>query len=175
MRLNLSHAVERYQLIAPTDEFAGVAITARPALTEVIEEAKGHDDLISFVDELRELVEAEGEGGEVTPEMIRAKGRSGLIFAKIVARMVIESWEGIEAEDGSPAPVTDQYVNAFLDHPALYDRFTAVYLSRWLSVQLEKNVSAPSPNGTSAGEETTAAPAPESAPSARAKSTPPKR
>lgn len=179
MRLNLSAASERYQLIdpAPGDTGGGIAIVARPALTEVIEEAKAHDDFIAFAEELRSLVEAEegGETGEITPEMIRAKGRSGVIFAKIVARLVIESWEGVEDPDGSPAPVEPDRVNAFLDHPVIYDRFSEKYLARWLTVQLEKNASAPSPTGTSAGEARTAKPARASAKSARGKSTPRKR
>ncbi|MCP4243948.1 MAG: hypothetical protein GY772_25640 [bacterium] len=182
MRLNLSTASERYQLIDPPageTEDTGIAIVARPALTEVIEEAKSHEDFIAFAEELRSLVDSEeaGEGEDgavakgVTPEMIRAKGRSGVIFAKIVARIVIESWEGVEDPDGSPAPVTDDRVNAFLDHPAIYDRFTEKYLSRWLTVQSEKNGSAPSPTGTSEGEKASAARARKPARNARGKST----
>ncbi|MBR9837027.1 MAG: hypothetical protein GYB50_03930 [Rhodobacteraceae bacterium] len=180
MRLNLSPSTERYVLVEPnpaTPDDVGIAITARPALTEVIEEAKSHDDFLAFADELRGLIDAEGDGevGDVTPDMIRAKSRSGVIFAKVVARIVIEGWEGVEDPDGSPAPVTADRVDAFLDHPAIYDLFAEKYLARWLTVQLEKNGSAPSPSGTSAGAAPTVKRARKPAQSARAESTRPRR
>lgn len=157
MRLNLKPGPERYEL-AP-----GIAIIARPALSEVIEEAKGDDSLFAYAEEMRELVGDSDEKGEVTAAMIRSRGKVGLIFAKAVARAVIEEWEGVEDPDGSPAPVSGDRVDAFLDVPALYNAFTEVYLGRWLTVQAEKNDSAPSQNGTSAAAQTTAVPAPSDA------------
>ncbi|GHF71180.1 hypothetical protein [Seohaeicola zhoushanensis] len=168
MRLNLSPAVERYQLIAGADEGdPGVAIMARPALTSIIEDAKADDCLIAYADEIRAMVEV-GEDAEVSAEVIRSKGRVGLMFAKAVARRVIDGWDGVEDEDGQPAPVTPDRIDAFLDIAPIYDAFTSVYLTRWLIVQHEKNVSAPSPNGTSVGVQTTAQAAKPSAGNARA-------
>ncbi|MCB1340628.1 MAG: hypothetical protein KDK24_06105 [Pseudooceanicola sp.] len=168
MKLNLSPAVERYQLIPSAGEDdPGIAIHARPALTAVIEDAKADDSLIAYADEIRAMVEA-GEDAEASAEVIRSKGRVGLMFARALARRVIERWEGVEDADGSPAPVTPDRVDAFLDIAPIYDAFTSVYLVRWLTVQREKNVSAPSLNGTSAGAPTIAATATASAPNARA-------
>jgi len=162
MRLNLNPRPERYQLIDPTDEGGtGVAIVARPALSEVIEDAKADDSLLSYAEEIRAMVEAEqdGEAREITPAMIRSKGKVGLLFTKAVARAVIEAWEGIEDPDGSPAPVTPDRIDALIDVPVIYDAFTARYLSRWLTVEQEKNGSAPSPTGTSAVAQPIAQPA----------------
>lgn len=170
MRLNLSPSVEEYVL------FDGITITARPALSEVMEAAKASDELIAMGDELRQMMEAEGdEGTEVTGDMVRAKGRAGVLLSKAVAELTIESWQGVEDPDGSPAPVTPDRIRAFMDVPAVYDKYTEVYLAKWLTVVREKNDSAPSPTGTSEGATRTAKGARKSAGSARGKSTNRKR
>lgn len=160
IRLNLNPQSDRYQLIAPLREGeTGVTVIARPALSEVIEEAKGDDTLLAYADEIRGMIaEEQGDGpAEITPAMIRSKGKVGLLFTKALARLVIEGWEGIADPDGSPAPVTPDRIDALLDLPVIYDAFTARYLTRWLTVEQEKNGSAPSPNGTSVVAQTTAA------------------
>lgn len=156
MRLNLNPSVERYELFAETDDTPAIAVKARPALTEVMESAKADPSIIEHAEEIRELIEDEDPGTADMAAMIRAKGRAGVLLAKAVARATIEEWEGIEDPDGSPAPVTADRIDAFLDLPVIYDRFTEVYLARWLRVQHEKNGSAPSPTGTSAEASTTA-------------------
>lgn len=174
MRLNLNPKPERYQLIDPVGQGTGVAIIARPALSEVIEEAKADDSLLAFAEEIRAALEADGDATtEVTPALLRSKGKVGLLFSKAVARLVIEGWEGVEDPDGSPAPVTPDRVNAFLDVPVIYDAFSQHFLGRWLVVEQEKNGSAPSPTGTSAAAQHTAQPAPRSAQSAHDASTNP--
>ncbi len=187
MRLNLSPAPERYTLIPGAEEGEpGVVITAAPALSETFEAVKSSPEFIEFSIEIAGLLQErdedapEGQPGpeefaEMASAVARAKGRSGVIFAKQLARLVIESWEGVEDPDGSPAPVTPDRIEAFLDHPAIYDAFSKVYVARWMTVQLEKNGSAPSPTGTSEGETATAARARKPARNARAKSTPRKR
>ncbi|MFC4668923.1 hypothetical protein ACFO5X_10190 [Seohaeicola nanhaiensis] len=167
MKLHLNAAPERYELIPGGENDPGITITARPALTSVIEDAKADDSLLDYADEIRALADA-GDDAAASAEMIRSKGRVGLMFAKAVARRVIDSWEGVEGEDDSPAAVTPQNIDAFLDVAPIYDAFTEKYLARWLLVQREKNVSAPSRNGTSARARTTAATAKASARSARA-------
>jgi hypothetical protein len=169
MRLNLNPKAERYQLIDPVGDGEGVAIVARPALSEVIEQAKGDDAFLAFAEEIRASVEAtEGEEvAEMSPALLRSKGKVGVLFSKAVARLVIEAWEGVEDPDGSPAPVTPDRVDAFIDVPAIYDAFSERFLGRWLVVDQEKNGFAPSPSGTSAGAPTTARPARHSAKTAR--------
>lgn len=175
MRLNLNPSVERYELFAATDDTPAVAFSARPALTEVMENAKADDAILEHAEEIRALIEAEQNGTADMAAMIKAKGRAGVLLSKAVARATIESWEGIEDPDGSDAPVTPDRIDALLDIPAVYDRYTEVYLARWLTVQHEKNGSAPSQTGTSAGVKNTARRARGSAKTAPAKKTPRKR
>ena len=165
MRLNLSPKTERYVLIQGQDEEAGIAIMARPALSEVLEEAKADAAMLGFVDDLRAMEASDDQ--DITPALLKAKGKFGLLFTKAIARLVIEGWDGVEDPDGSVAPVTPDRVDAFLDIPVIYDAFTAQYLSRWLTVQTEKKGSAPSPNGTSAAARSTAVPAGKPARNAR--------
>lgn len=155
MRLNLKPGPEKYTLLP------GIEITARPALSEIVEEAKADDSLIAYADDIRAVVEGDEDGGvDFTAELLRSRGKVGLLLAKAIARAVIEEWEGVEDPDGSPAPVSEDRINAFLDVPAIYQAFTEVYLNRWLTVQAEKNDSALSPNGTSEGALNTAEPVP---------------
>lgn len=173
MRLHLKPGVDSYVLVEPTDDAYAVTIKARPALTEVIEDAKSDPAILDLGEDLRDQIE--NEDGSVNPDFLRSQRKVGLIFAKAIARAVIVEWEGIEDPDGKPAPVTPDRIDALLDHAALYDAFTAKYLARWLTVQAEKNDSAPSPAGTSAAARPTARRAQGSAKSARAKSTNRKR
>ncbi|WP_370303548.1 hypothetical protein [Pseudooceanicola sp.] len=167
MRLNLSPGSERYVLVPATDETVAVAIVARPALTDVIQEAVADDELLAFSGEMADLVALSEDGGALTTETLRANQRFAVALGKAIARIVIESWEGIEDPDGSPAPVKSDRINALLDHPAIWKEYEAKYLQRWLQVQQEKNVSAPSPIGTSEGAKPTAGRARKSAKSAR--------
>lgn len=169
MRLHLKPGVDSYVLIDPTADSTGVIIKARPALTEVIEDAKSDPSILDLGEDLRDLIE--NEDGTVNPDLLRSQRKVGLLFAKSVARAVIAEWEGLEDPDGKPAPVTPDRIDAMLDHPVLYDAFTAKYLARWLTVQAEKNDSAPSLTGTSAAARPTARPARRAAKSAPKKRT----
>lgn len=177
MRLNLSPSVQRY-LLVPQDPKKtndqtdpGIAIHARPALSSIMEDAKADKSLLDFADEIRGMIEEGEAGSQITPAMMRSRGKVGLLFAKALARLVIESWEEVEDPDGSAAPVTADRIEAFLDHPVIYDAFTARYLSRWMTVEQEKNDFAPSPTGTSVAAPNTAKRAPGAAKSAPKRST----
>lgn len=89
-----------------------------------------------------------------------------LRFAKAVASRVIAEWEGVGDEDGKELPVTPEAATALMDVFPLYRAFEANYIGPWLRLESEKNVSAPSPNGTSAGAPPTAMPAEGTAPTA---------
>lgn len=99
--------------------------------------------------------------------------RDGMHVAlvKAVAQRVILEWRGVGDEKGEPLPVSPAGIEALMDLHRLFAAFDAAVLAPYLLVQSEKNASAPSPNGTSEGAETTAAPATASARSARARST----
>lgn len=150
MRLNLKPGVEPYDLLGN----GSVIIHARPALAEVIEAAKVDDSILALADELKES--AEVEGAELTGELLASRSRFAILLSKAVARQVIESWDGIEDPDGSPAPVTPDRVDALMDLAPIYDAFGTVYLARWLVLSAEKNASSPSPTGTSEGATPTA-------------------
>jgi hypothetical protein len=88
-------------------------------------------------------------------------------MAKALARLVVLDWEGVGDTDGVPVPVTPEGIDALLDILPLFEAFQLRYVSRGLLLEEEKNGSAPSANGTSAGATGTADPAPAPAASAQ--------
>jgi hypothetical protein len=91
-----------------------------------------------------------------------------LVFAKAVAMRAVLDWEGVGDAAGRPLPVTPEGVSALLDLYPLFEAFQLQYLGKSLALELEKNVCAPSPTGTSAGAIATARPARRRARTARA-------
>ena len=91
-----------------------------------------------------------------------------LVLAKAMAAIAILDWEGVGDVDGKPIPVTPEAAAALMDLWPLFEAFQARYVARGLLLDHEKNVSAPSPNGTSAGATATAKPARRRARTARA-------
>jgi hypothetical protein len=90
-----------------------------------------------------------------------------LVFAKAIARRAVNGWEGVGDAEGSPVPVTPDGVDALLEVWPIFEAFQAAYVSKGLLLDTEKNVSAPSPTGTSAGAIATARPARKRARTAR--------
>lgn len=82
-----------------------------------------------------------------------------LAFCKAVARRVISEWEGVGDADGNPVAPTAEGIDALLDLYPLFEAFELDYVAKGLALDAEKNASAPSPNGTSAGAPATARPA----------------
>jgi hypothetical protein len=99
----------------------------------------------------------------------------GIAMAKALARKVIIGWEGVGDEDGNPAEVTPEGIDALLDLWQMFQAFQVNYLQAALTLESEKNGSALSQNGTSAGAKTIARPARASAKTAQAKPTSRKR
>jgi hypothetical protein len=87
-------------------------------------------------------------------------------MAKALARLVVLDWEGVGDAAGELVPVTPDGIDALLDILPLFEAFQLRYVAKGLLLEQEKNVFAPSPNGTSPGVTGTANPAPASAPSA---------
>ncbi len=182
MRLNLSPQSEWYELIPGTEEYTGVKIKARPALSAVLEDARVDQDFLDHADEMAadtnlEQIKQMMETGALVgmpSEVVRSATRSQHLLIRAIARLVIEEWEGVEDPDGSVAPVSADRIDALMDVSQVLEAFKQKYITRWLTVQLEKNGSAPSQNGTSGAETSIAKPARASAKSARAKSTGPK-
>ena len=96
-----------------------------------------------------------------------------LAMAKAVARLAILEWEGIGDAEGQPLPVSPEAVDALLDLWPAFEAFQAAYVAKALLLDAEKNASAPSPTGLSAGAMATARPAhPARAPGASAQTAP---
>ena len=79
----------------------------------------------------------------------------------------MSEWEGVGDADGMPATVTPAGIDALLEVWPIFEAFQATYVSKGLLLDAEKNASAPSPTGTSAGATATARPAARRARTAR--------
>ncbi|MET3791770.1 hypothetical protein [Aquamicrobium terrae] len=81
-----------------------------------------------------------------------------VVMAKAVARRVVTDWEGVGDVTGKPVAVTPDGIDALLDIWPVFEVFQTRCLAPHLMLEAEKNVSSPSPNGTSAGAKATARP-----------------
>ena len=88
-----------------------------------------------------------------------SKEEQALVMAKAVARRVLTGWEGVGDADGDPVPVTPEGIDALLDIWPVFEAFQTRCLAPHLMLDAEKNVSSPSPTGTSAGATPIAKPA----------------
>jgi len=82
-----------------------------------------------------------------------------MAMAKAVARQAVLDWEGVGDADGNIVPVSPEGIDALLEVWPIFEAFQLHYISKGLLLDAEKNVSAPLPNGSSAGAQTTAQPA----------------
>ncbi|MFN3279908.1 MAG: hypothetical protein ACK41Y_16180 [Paracoccus hibiscisoli] len=89
-----------------------------------------------------------------------------LAMAKAVARRAVLDWEGVGDEFGQPMPVSPEGIDALLEIWPVFEAFQTRYVARGLILDVEKNVSAPSPTGPSAGATGIARPAQGAAPTA---------
>ena len=103
---------------------------------------------------------------EALPEAASDETRS-LVFAKAIARRAVLDWEGVGDADGAPLTVSPEAIDALLDIWPLFEAFQLGYVAKGLALEQEKNASAPSPNGPSAGASGTAKPARKPARTAR--------
>ena len=72
-------------------------------------------------------------------------------FGKALADRAILDWEGVGDAEGNPAPVTPEGIAALLDIWPIFERFQVGYVAKGLELEAEKNASAPSPSGSTAG------------------------
>ncbi len=90
-----------------------------------------------------------------------------VIFGKALAERAIIDWEGVGDADGTPVAVTPEGIAALLDIWPIFEKFQMGYVAKGLELEQEKNASAPSPPGSTAGAKGTARPARKSAKPAR--------
>ena len=81
------------------------------------------------------------------------------IFAAALARRAVVDWEGVGDESGTVIPVTPEGIDALLALWPIFEAFNLLYVSCGMLLDAEKNGSAPSSTGTSAGATATARPA----------------
>jgi hypothetical protein len=82
-----------------------------------------------------------------------------LAVAKAVARRAVLDWEGVGDDAGNAVAVTPEGIDALLEIWPVFEAFQTQYIARGLILAAEKNVSAPLPNGPSAGASGIAPPA----------------
>ena len=85
------------------------------------------------------------------------------VFAAALARRAVMDWEGVGDADGTVIAVSPEGIDALLSLWPIFEAFSLLYVSRGMLLDAEKNGSAPSPTGTSAGATATARPAKRSA------------
>ena len=81
-----------------------------------------------------------------------------MAFAKALARRAVLAWEGIGDADGTPIDPSPEAIDALLDIWPIFEAFQLTYVSKGLLLEQEKNASAPSPSGSTAGAQDTAKP-----------------
>ena len=89
-----------------------------------------------------------------------------LAMAKAVARRAVLDWEGVGDDAGDAVPITPEGIDALLEIWPVFEAFQTQYVAKGLILDAEKNVSAPLPNGPSAGASGTARPVKGAAPTA---------
>ncbi|HQU69776.1 MAG TPA: hypothetical protein PLI43_16470 [Albidovulum sp.] len=82
-----------------------------------------------------------------------------LAMAKALARRTVLDWEGVGDDAGNAVPVSPEGVDVLLEIWPVFEAFQTQYVAKGLILDAEKNVSAPLPNGPSAGATATARPA----------------
>ena len=90
-----------------------------------------------------------------------------VVVGKALAERAILDWEGVADADGQPVPVTPEGIAALLDIWPIFERFQMGYVAKGLELEAEKNASAPSPTGSTAGAKGTAQRARKAAKTAR--------
>lgn len=125
----------------------GVRVKLRPLTTALMVAARSDPTLADLPKDARTEVAA-------------------LAMAKALARAAILEWDGIGDADGHMIAVSPEAIDALLDIWPIFEAFQSLYVAKGLLLDAEKNVSSPSPNGSSAGVKATVPPADPSAPTA---------
>ena len=92
---------------------------------------------------------------EAVPEEASDEERA-VAFAKALARRAVLAWEGVGDADGNAIDPSPEAIDALLDVWPIFEAFQLTYVSKGLLLEQEKNVSALSPSGPSAGATDTA-------------------
>ena len=146
----------------------GVRIEVLPITTHAMSAARRDR---AFLEAARKFSPEELSDEAVRDKLLETEQGDELAIAmsKALGRKVIVGWDGVGDADGEPVAVTPEGIDALLDLWPMFDAFQKQVLQAGLVLESEKNVSALSPSGTSAGAKNTAPRARASAKSARRK------
>ena len=89
------------------------------------------------------------------------------VFAAALARRANVDWEGVGDESSAAIAVSPEGIDALLSLWPIFEAFNLLYVSRGMLLDAEKNASALSLTGTSAGATAIARPAKRSVPTAQ--------
>jgi hypothetical protein len=132
----------------------GVKVTVRPITTPIWHQAQAFASrAILALIEGEEIRDDLGINRDCVPDLDDPDAKEGfrqLLFAQALARAAIMSWNGVLAEDGTPAKVTPAAINELMLVHAFAEAFIIRYTARIIRGLDEGNASGPSPNGTSA-------------------------
>jgi len=141
LTLDLTNA-PRWHDLAP-----GVRTQLRPLTTALMVATRADPEVESLPDEASDETRA-------------------MAFAKALARRAVLDWDGIGDADGNVIDPSPEAIDALLDIWPIFEAFQLTYVSKGLLLEQEKNASAPSPSGNSAGARATAKRARKPAPTA---------
>lgn len=141
IRLDLNHAAHWLEL-AP-----GLRVLVEPLTTAIMMAARSDPAV------------------DALPDMATDEDRA-LALGRALGRLAIRDWEGVGDAEGAPIPVSPEAVTALLDLWPVFEAFQLRYIAKGLMLDAEKNASAPSPNGISAGATGIAPPVSPSVPTA---------
>jgi len=135
----------------------GVRVQLRP-LTTAVMVATRSDPAVDVI--------PEDTGDETVPDGT-SDGERAMVFAKALARHAVIAWEGVGDAEGNPIDPSPEAIDALLDIWPIFEAFQLTYVSKGLLLEQEKNASALSPTGPSAGVSDTAKPVKRTARTAR--------
>jgi hypothetical protein len=129
-----------------------VKVTVRPISTPIWHQAQAFASraVLAFI-EGEEIRDDLGIDRDAMPDLTNPDAKEGfrqLLFAQALARAAILSWEGVLAEDGSPAEVTAAAINELMLVHAFAESFVVRYTARIIIALDEGNACGPSPHGT---------------------------
>ena len=149
LTLDLTNA-PRWHDLAP-----GVRVQLRP-LTTALMVATRSDPAVEAVPDAAPDEDPD-ETTDADPAVISEDERA-MVFAKALARRAVLAWEGVGDADGNAIEPSPEAIDALLDIWPIFEAFQLTYVSKGLLLEQEKNASALSPTGPSAGATATAKP-----------------
>ena len=146
------------------DLVPGVRVQLRPLTTALMVATRSDPAVEAVPDETTDADPAEST--HAVPALISDEERA-MVFAKALARRAVLAWEGVGDATGNPVDPSPEAIDALLDVWPIFEAFQLAYVSKGLLLEQEKNASALSPSGPSAGASDTVKPARKPARTAR--------